>query len=298
MITKQGCFMRIFVCSCLLLVAFSAPAKSQITPFNIDLNYTGPAQFQAAFTAAEAAWETIIQGWDDGVNIVSDNGGNSFYNLGDNLSTMFINANVVNIDGQGGILGSAGPSEIVNDGTYWLASHGNMNFDTADIANLNNNGTLEDVILHEMGHVLGIGTLWTTNNLYSGSGGQYFGANALREYQREFNNGATFVPVEQQGGTGTANGHWDESTGSALDPDGLVVIDPASQHLGRTRSEALMTGFLDTNDPFISATTGGSLQDLGYTVDIDLIRGVPEPGSVAFILIAGILGLSRRRRVA
>ena len=37
-----------------------------------------------------------------------------------------------------------------------------MQFDVADMAKLISNGTLQSVVLHEMGHVLGIGTLWDT----------------------------------------------------------------------------------------------------------------------------------------
>ena len=146
--------MRTIFCSVILaFAALAMPANAQVTPFNIELNYTGASQFQSAFDAAEATWESVITGWIDGVNIVSDNGGNSFYNVGDNLSSLFIDASVVTIDGQGGTLGSAGPNQFVNDGNVWLASHGAMNFDVADIATLDANGTLEDVILHEMGHV-------------------------------------------------------------------------------------------------------------------------------------------------
>jgi len=297
--------MRLLLCFfALSFAAFSSPAAAQITPFDIDLTYNGNPQFQAAFDAAEARWESIITGWTDGVNIVSDNGGNSFYNVGDNLSSMFITANVAAIDGQGGILGSAAPSELVNDGNVWLASHGNMNFDSADIANLAANGTLEDVILHEMGHVLGIGTLWTINGLYTNGTGQYTGANALSEYQTEFNNAATFVPVELGGqNPGTANGHWDEAfvvttppTGdTVLDPAGVTVIDPNNVNFGRSRSDALMTGFLG-NDVYISNTTGGTLQDLGYNVSFAAIQGVPEPSAVVAIAFMGLVGLGRRRR--
>ena len=36
-----------------------------------------------------------------------------------------------------------------------------MSFDTADLARMEADGSLTDVILHEMGHVLGFGTLWS-----------------------------------------------------------------------------------------------------------------------------------------
>ena len=58
-----------------------------------------------------------------------------------------------------------------------------MEFDSADVAGMFANGTWTNVILHEMGHILGIGTLWNTLGLKNGSPGDYIGANALREYR-------------------------------------------------------------------------------------------------------------------
>ena len=231
--------------------------------------------------------ERIITDWTDGSNIVNDNGGNSFYNIGDNLSSMFINADVEPIDGSGGILGSAGPTELVNDGSVWLTTHGNMRFDVADMADLAADGTLEDVILHEMVHVIGMGTLWNANNLYINNSGQYTGANGLAQYQIEFDSAATSVPVELDGGAGTANGHWDEGS--------QTVIDTNNINFGRPLSAALLTGTLDTNDPYISNTTGGALQDLGYDIDFAAIQGVPEPSS-AILLSMMAIPLVRRRK--
>ena len=294
--------MKTVFCGCFMAVlALSPTLKAQVTPFDIDLNYTGPAAFQQAFDNAEARWEQIITGWTDGINITATTGGNPDYNVGDDLFSLFIDANVSGIDGQGGVLGSAGPTELVNDGSVILASRGVMNFDTADIQNLADSGSLEDVILHEMGHVLGIGTLWVTNGLYSNGSGTYLGANGLAQYQTKFNPNATSVPVELGGGGGTANGHWDEAFAvgggdTVLDPAGSTVIDPNNVNFGRSRSEALLTGFLSPGGTFISNTTGGSLQDLGYDVSFAAIQGVPEPSSAVAIILVGIAGLSRRRR--
>ena len=281
--------MKTILCSCILaLVTMTPSAKAQVTPFDIDLNYSGPAAFQSAFDNAEARWEQIITGWTDGTDIVGTFGGNPDYNVGDDLVSLFIDANVGPIDGAGGVLGSAGPNEFVDDGTITLATRGAMNFDEDDIQNLQNSGALEDVILHEMGHVLGIGTLWEFNGLYVNNSGQYTGANALAQYQVEFDPDATFVPVELDGGPGTANGHWDEGN--------ITVIDPNNVNFGRTRSEALMTGFLDPRGTYISNTTGGTLQDLGYEIDFAAIQGVPEPGSATVVILLGLVGFSRRRR--
>ena len=294
--------MRVLICTAfLVLTAIATPASAQVSPFDIDLNYTGPAAFQSAFDNAEARWEQIITGWSDGLNITATTGGNPDYSVGDDLFSLFIDANVGTIDGAGGVLGSAGPTDLVNDGSVILASRGAMNFDVADIQNLANAGLLEDVILHEMGHVLGIGTLWQTNGLYTNGTGTYFGENALEQYQTEFNPNATFVPIELGGGGGTANGHLDEAFAvgggdTVLDPAGTVVVDPNNVNFGRSRSEALLTGFLGGGGNFISNTTGGFLQDLGYEINFAAIQGVPEPGSATALVLLGLAGLSRRRR--
>ena len=38
-----------------------------------------------------------------------------------------------------------------------ISAEGNMRFDIDDILNLEANGSFEGVILHEMGHVIGVG---------------------------------------------------------------------------------------------------------------------------------------------
>ena len=113
-----------------------------------------------------------------------------------------------------GILGAAGPTEI-RPGTGGLPWKGEMFFDSADIASMEADGTFKDVILHEMAHVLGFGTLWTQFGFLRNAGTTnptYIGANALREYRSIFGvPTAPGVPVENTGGQGTADGHWRET---------------------------------------------------------------------------------------
>ena len=45
---------------------------------------------------------------------------------------------------------------------------GLMEFDSADLSNMENDGMLEEVILHEMDNVIGIGTIWDTLGLVKG----------------------------------------------------------------------------------------------------------------------------------
>ena len=92
------------------------------------------------------------------------------------------------IDGPGNVLGQAGPSRLrpANAGAAaFLPATGDLQFDTADLAAMEADGTLNDVITHEMGHVIGIGTIWTNKKLLKGghtNNPTFHGANAMREY--------------------------------------------------------------------------------------------------------------------
>lgn len=69
---------------------------------------------------------------------------------------LLITATLAEIDGVGGAVGSARPSNVWN-GCRTISLRGQINFDISDIADLEATGTLEGVILHEMGHVIGVG---------------------------------------------------------------------------------------------------------------------------------------------
>jgi hypothetical protein len=202
--------------------------------FDIVVDYTGDATYEAVFTEAAARWEEIILG--DLPDFAS-----AQYGLIDDL---LIDASVVAIDGTGGILGQAGPDSFRT--TTLLPAHGIMEFDSADVEGMLAAGTLDDVILHEIGHVLGIGILWdflgTRNTL-----GDYVGAHGLAEYRALSGNpAAASVPVEHDGGSGTAEAHWDEETFDA----------------------ELMTGYAEGSGAMpISRITVGLLEDMGYVVD-------------------------------
>ena len=163
------------------------------------------------------------------------------------------------IDGPFSILGSAGPC-YVRSASY-LPFVGRMRFDEADMDRLAASGSLENVILHEMGHVLGIGTLWDlgpndllrnpTNGVADPTVDTHFiGAGAIAAFDAAGGAGRTTgekVPVENQlGGAGTLDGHWREYT----------------------MNSELMTGFLDSGTNPLSAISVESLADIGYVVDV------------------------------
>jgi hypothetical protein len=136
-----------------------------------------------------------------------------------------------------------------------------INFDPNTVAGFTQN-ELQDVLIHEMAHSLGFGTLWEANNLIQAipqRGGilQYRGINARRTFAQEagFNRPQVgFVPLEQEGGAGTALGHWDN--------DNFFF-----NSINRDNRIELMTGFFVPNtDRFISETTFATMVDLGYVV--------------------------------
>jgi hypothetical protein len=127
-----------------------------------------------------------------------------------------------------------------------------MTFDTADLEEMERRGTLNDVITHEMGHVIGIGTIWSRKGLLEGAGTTnptFIGQSAITEYNRlrGTDSDLTPVPVENQGGIGTRDGHWRE----------VIFVNE------------LMSGYINQTGNPISRMTVGSLQDLGYVVDMD-----------------------------
>jgi hypothetical protein len=217
----------------------STPPPSQPSSggFQITLNMTGlTASQQAIFRQAADRWSQVITG----------DLPNATYR-GQTVDDLLINASSVSIDGVNGILGQAGPDAFRSGSD--LPYHGTMQFDSADMASMERDGSLFSVVLHEMGHVLGIGTIWEDLGLLSGAGTSnpiFTGTQATAAYNQIFGTSARGVPVENTGGSGTADSHWRESI------------------LG----SELMTGWVGpgTNLP-LSTITIGSLADLGYTVN-------------------------------
>ncbi|MFM2067152.1 MAG: hypothetical protein RLZZ584_2061 [Pseudomonadota bacterium] len=269
----------------LLLAGLAGTAHAA---FDISISYTGSWTLaeRNAFTQAETFWESVITGYQPSfVQALAT------ANL--SLGGISISAVSTGIDGPGLVLGSAGPTFVVDAGGYTLPVFGSMNFDSADTATLVANGSFANVIKHEMGHVLGIGTLWVDNGVYADGTGRYTGANALAAYRTEFSQpNASFVPVELGGNPGTADGHWNEVDGGA----GLTGIRDAQ---GRDMRDELMTGWLNNGpNAYISQTTKASLLDIGYTVSgISAISAVPEPGMWLMLAVGTpLLTLRRRRR--
>ena len=208
-----------------------------------------PAQKNAFKTAANR-WSKVIVG--DVPSVVVN---------GKVIDDLLIMAQGVAIDGPGGILGQAGPTHLrpSSAGVYaFLPARGLMSFDTADLAEMQADGTLLDVITHEMGHVIGIGTIWTNKGLLHGANTinpTFTGTNAKKQYGILKGKGPVAVPVENIGGPGTKDSHWRESV----------------------FKNELMSGFIAAPDNPISKLTVASLKDLGYEVDMNAAEAYGLP---------------------
>lgn len=265
------------------LLALSIPPLVSEAAINIVYDYGTTAEadittYGSAFTKAKSFWEFQLTGYRDrGLNAPSE---------------IRIHVDLNEIDGAGGILGSAGPTFGNFGGSFIETTEGAMTFDTADLNTMVAGGIFDAVIRHEIGHVLGFGSLWTYNGVYLEGTGQYTGEAAIAAFQIEFNQPqATYVPVELDGGPGTANGHWNmgiflgnaETADSRDDPGDAIVY--TSVNNGLRLDDELMTGYL-TGDAWFSNTTLQSFYDIGYEVAFD-VNGQPVPETSLYSLIFG-----------
>ena len=229
-----------------------------VEPLDIVLRPVTPLDpaVQPAFDAAVAFWQSaIVSGVpSQSVTLAAGQclaGAAPFSGTVDDL---LIDVEVHWIDGVDGILGQAGPC-VVSSGDH-LARTGVMEFDSADIAGMVTDGSLGRVIMHEMAHVFGFGTLWDVGrSVLTGAGSadpRFTGPRGVAAWSTL--GGVSTVPVEGTGGGGTADSHWREST----------------------FGDELMTGYIQPGSNPLSAMSIASLGDLGYHVD----TGVADPYSL------------------
>ena len=230
-------------------------------PYNIELRFLSaisPSQAEA-FTRAEEKWESLVVG-DVYDELMSEGPGSCLDDtpaINERVDDVLIFASVRPIDGPGNVLGSAGPCWIRVPG--FLPLVGVMLFDVDDLDMLEGKGLLEAVFLHEMGHVLGFGSVWSDLDLLvdaaetGGSDPHFTGSRAIAAFNNAGGSGyaGAKVPVETNGGLGTSDVHWRES-----------VLD-----------NELMTGFLNEGANPLSAISVASLGDLGYRVDLSAADG-------------------------
>lgn len=271
----------------LLLLSFAAacggkdssgPGPTPDTTFKVEIRFYGPtpsAQVQAAFEAARTRIEAIIAADLPATNLNNINltdantCGVPGVTVNEVVDDIVIYATVKTIDGVGKVQASSGPCLVRS--TSQLPALGKMEMDVDDLNQLASSGRLNAVVLHEMLHVLGFGTIWdkVTPVRLTGAGGndpKFTGSLAIQSCVDAGGSSicAGGVPVEgcvgiAGCGEGTRDSHWRETV---------------------FRAE-IMTGFVESaNIPMpVSAMTIQSLGDLGYSVTTSTADAYKIPGT-------------------
>jgi hypothetical protein len=169
------------------------------------------------------------------------------------VDDILITAELGNIDGLYGILGQAGPTSVRTSSS--LPATAQMQFDIVDV-NAMGLDVFSDVVLHEMSHSLGFGSIWDRLGLVDN--GLFTGENATAEYLGMGGSGSG-VPVEQDGGSGTAGSHWDEET----------------------FTNELMTGWINDGENYYTSMSAASFADLGYQITTTYVSWADSGYSLA-----------------
>ena len=247
------------------------------TTYHIEIRFYGGdpnAQVQAAFENARLRIESIISAdlpatKVNNVNLADTNTCGVPATVNETIDDLVIYATVKTIDGVGKVVASSGPCLVRSTGK--LPVVGRMEMDADDLNALASSGRLNAVVLHEMLHVLGFGTIWDQVSpvRLAGAGGddpRFTGPQAVQACVAAGGSSicAAGVPVENCAGiptcgTGTRDSHWRET-------------------IFRTE---LMTGFIEAaNIPMpLSAITIQSFADLGYSVNAAGADSYKIPGT-------------------
>ena len=294
-----------------------------------NITATQSAELSAALDQSAAFWQQFIVGFQPGVS--------------SNLTGIDITVGLSNFadadgnpNGPGNILATGGfDDNVFESGGFTFITtapvnptrlSGQVTIDSADFDNLDSL-LFFNTLNHEIAHTLGFGTLFVENGLLVNGTGQFTGAQGLATFRDEFDPDATFIPIELDGGPGTADAHLNEtisfdslenlianpdtSEGQPAfipDPDGendpgdlgpeLTVLLPGDT-FGLSLNDELLTGRINSDgSAFLSDTTVAIFQDLGFEVvlpsTLAVSTSVPEPSSL--LLLSGLIGLTATRR--
>ncbi|MFB7172702.1 leishmanolysin-related zinc metalloendopeptidase [Streptomyces sp. NPDC056254] len=243
------------------------------SPFQIEVRFIGGLTNSQKDVFAEAAerWARVIVG-DLETAIIRDFSGDVI------IDDILIDAEGVFLDGVFGVLGEAGPrvfrpqTALAGAG---LPAKAVMRFDKADLGQMEDDGSLLDVITHEMGHCLGItGLVWSAFGLLKDfsplstlpGNPTFVGPGAMAEFGALMEAGQPLpVPVANVGGAGSAGSHWRETV---------------------FRNELMSPTVAAAGNP-LSRLTAASLGDIGYEVDLDGAEPYELPDLMAVAAAGG-----------
>ncbi|MGI8510812.1 MAG: Ig-like domain-containing protein [Gemmatimonadaceae bacterium] len=223
--------------------------------FHFDLRFVGPpdANIVAAAQRAAARWERVLPAAlaPQSINLPAGACESLAPAITGTTTGIIVTIAKDSIDGRSMTLAQAGPC-LMRTADAFVAI-GVVELDSADVTSMVRSGTLENVIAHELGHVLGIGTIWQEGTLHqlltdtASDDPRYTGSAAIHAATDMGFLGADSahgVQAENVGGPGSRLAHWRESVyGTEL----MTSVDGPG------------------NVAPLSRITVGSLHDLGYT---------------------------------
>jgi hypothetical protein len=241
-------------------VVFSA-GVSGLGGIEIELQYVQqptPTQ-ELFFDDATLRWAILIPGrlTPQQVNVAAGTCGAGSPAINRVVDDLLVVVRIAAIDNAFGTLAQAGPCLLRPGGG--LPAVAQLTVDAADIGRLQADGTLDELVLHELAHALGFGSLWQVRGLLKnpslpnsrGADTYFDGVNAIAAFDGIGGAGYSAgqkVPVENVlQGAGTRDSHWR-----------LSVFE-----------NELMTGIMSSSSSPLSRVTVASLRDLGYEVDED-----------------------------
>ena len=193
---------------------------------------------------------------------------------------------IADSDGPGGTLASAGPNIFRSAGDDAITPIvGCLGFDDADLDDLLATGQFPSTALHELGHILGIGTFWETTDppLIQGAGTAdpiFVGPLATQAFDDV--GGTAYqgakIPVENTGGEGTADGHWRETVFEDELMTGLAEGAGIPEKLSNVTIQALADqGWtVDANqaDAYQLPAGGGAAARVGNRLGVQLLDDI------------------------
>jgi hypothetical protein len=171
------------------------------------------------------------------------------------VDDLLVFVKIAPVDGISGILGGAGGCVVTNqemavlvNGTVinnaYFVRVGMISLDVYDADRLNSQGRLLAVMMHELGHLLGIGSLWSMPFYHFTDEVPYYnGAGAKAGL-------ALISPYPEHG------------------PNGEPYVEQGAHWADKKYGIELMTGYLSGTNR-LTPLTLGALQDFGFQVDMN-----------------------------
>ena len=272
-----------------------------VEDFDLELVFLGngtPSQHNIVEQAAER-WESVIGR--DVANWVSfpwvpfpeDDcfpGQPAFFEVVDDMAVW---VSIDSIDGEGGVVGNAGPCHVrfvytSRGERRTIPTLGAILLDEADVALMETQGVLESVVTHELAHVLGFGTLWQIGkgledpSLPNRPDADTHSTGPMTLPAFDAIGGADYsgarVPVENGAEAGSSDAHWRESVFG----DELMTpyLTGDTQPLSLVTIESLYDIWYEVNltaaDPFSLSSAGRAGMAMPRGVFIDLSNDVAD----------------------